>query len=90
MGISIRLKREGKRNSPFYRIIVADKRDKDTGKFIEILGYYNPLPEKEVFHAEKERVQYWIKQGAEVSSTVKNLLKRFGILDTSPQKERTI
>ncbi len=89
MAISIRLKREGKRNSPFYRIIVADKRDKNTGKFIELLGYYNPILRNEVFSANKERIRYWLKEGAEVSETVKTLLKKFGIWGSILQDEKT-
>ena len=79
MSVSIQLKRGGRKRSPFYRIIAVDKRDRGTGKFIEILGWYNPLIEKDNLELKKERYDYWINQGAEVSTTIKTLLKKKGI-----------
>ena len=82
MAVGITLKRGGAKKRPFYRIIVSDKRDKGTGKFIEILGWYNPLTEDNKLKLDKERYDYWIEKGAEVSETVKTLLKKKGVIRT--------
>lgn len=76
----IRLSRTGKKNAPSYRLVVADKKRAVKGKFIEILGYYNPISEPKVFQADKEKVLGYIKQGAQCSVTALNLLCDHDIL----------
>lgn len=72
--LRIRLTRTGKRNQATYRIVVADHRRPVKGKFIEVLGHYNPRSKALV--VERERVSHWVKQGAQPSETVAALLKR--------------
>lgn len=72
--LRIRLARVGKRHQPIYRVVVADHEKHATKKFIEILGSYNPTVKPKVFEVKKDRVDYWIKCGAQPSDTVNNLL----------------
>lgn len=75
MAVKIRLARHGAKKRPYYRIVVANSESPRDGRFIEILGTYNPLPEPAEVSIKDERVQYWIEQGAIPTHTVKNLLK---------------
>ena len=75
----IRFLRTGKKNQPFFKIVVTDKRKPPRGgRFKEKLGFYNPLTKDKAVN--KERVEYWISKGAQVSDTVHNLLVKEGIL----------
>lgn len=76
MAVKIRLKRFGTKNRPEWRIVVSDIKMPRDGRFIEEIGYYNPLPAKEKISVKKERLDYWIKQGAQVSAALRSLLKR--------------
>lgn len=78
MAVSIRLRRGGKKKKPFYRIVAADSRSPRDGRFIEILGYYNPIREEE-FDVKTDRVIYWLGVGANPSDSVRTLLKRKGL-----------
>jgi small subunit ribosomal protein S16 len=80
MAVKIRLVRKGKRNRPFYRVIVISDEKDGRGDVIETLGYYNPLKEPAEFQVKQERVQHWLKLGAQPSITVKNFLKKTGSL----------
>ena len=76
--VVIRLTRGGAKKRPFYRIVVADQRKPRDGRFIERLGYYNPIVEdKNSLHLEQERVAYWIAKGAQPSERVSYLIKQF-------------
>jgi small subunit ribosomal protein S16 len=75
MAIAIRLFRLGKKDKPFYRIVVADKRNKRQGKYIEEIGYYNPLKEPAEVKINKERLDYWLNRGAILSEGLKKLRK---------------
>lgn len=75
MAVKIRMKRLGAKKRPFYRIVVADERSPRDGKFIEEIGYYNPISEPKVFKIDSERVDYWIGVGAKPTTTVARLLK---------------
>lgn len=79
----IRLSRTGKKNAPSYRLVVADKKRAVKGKYQEILGYYNPISKPKIFQADKEKVEAYIKQGAQVSATALNLLCDHDILPKS-------
>lgn len=79
MAVKIRLKRMGSKKKPFYRIVVADSRAPRDGKFIEEIGYYNPLTESKEIKVDKEKVNSWIKNGAKPSDTVNRLFKNNGI-----------
>ena len=74
MSVKIRLRRTGKRNAPAHRIVVADNRSPRDGRFIEILGYYDPRAKKETI--DLERAEYWLGQGAQASETVSCIIKR--------------
>ena len=68
--------RLGDKKTPFYRVVVADQRRARDGKFIEILGTYNPLTSPEQINIDMERANYWIKNGAKPSDTVRVLLQK--------------
>lgn len=81
MAVVLRLKRIGRKNRPFYRICVMDKRTRRDGRAIEELGHYDPVdPEKgKHFVLNEERAKYWLSQGAQPSETVASFLKERGI-----------
>ena len=75
MAVKIRLRRMGAKKNPFYRIVVADSRAPRDGRFIEELGYYNPLTEDKTVKVDAEKAQKWIKNGAKPTATVDRLFK---------------
>lgn len=77
----MRLRRVGAKKQPFYRVIVADERSPRNGRFIEEIGYYNPLTEPASVKIDADKAKEWIKNGAQPTETVKVLLKRAGIVD---------
>lgn len=79
MATKIRLKRMGAKKSPFYRVVVADSRYPRDGRFIETLGYYNPLTNPAEIKIDEEKARKWMEEGAQISDTVKNLFKKAGI-----------
>jgi small subunit ribosomal protein S16 len=79
--VKIRLKRTGKKKDPSYRVVVADERMPRDGRFIEAIGYYNPMTEPAEIKIDAEKAQKWIKNGAQPSDTVRALLKKSGIID---------
>ena len=78
--LKIRLRRMGAKKAPFYRIIVADSRAPRDGAFIEELGYYNPLTDPAEIKVNNEKAQYWLKNGAQPTDTVRGLLKKSGAI----------
>jgi small subunit ribosomal protein S16 len=76
MAVSIRLRREGSKNRPYYRIVVADSRGPRDGKFIEILGTYDPKLTGQNSSFSVERAEYWMSKGAQPSDTVRSLIKK--------------
>jgi small subunit ribosomal protein S16 len=78
--VRIRLRRQGARRQPTYRIVVADVRSPRDGRFIENLGYFNPRTEPETIEINKERASYWLSVGAQPSEAVARLLYRRGVL----------
>ena len=81
MAVKIRLKRMGAKKKPFYRIIVADSRSPRDGRFIEELGYYDPLKDPAEIKVNGDKAKEWISNGAQPTETVKTLLKRAGVLE---------
>ncbi len=81
MAVKIRLRRMGAKKSPFYRIVVADSRYPRDGRFIEEVGYYNPVKEPIELKIDGEKVKDWIKKGAQPTDTVKALLKKNNIIE---------
>lgn len=80
MATRIRLKRLGAKKAPFYRLVVADSRSPRDGRFIEEIGYYDPMKKPSVIKVNEERAAYWLKTGAQPSETVKSLLKKAGVI----------
>lgn len=78
MPVKIRLARHGAKKKPFYRIVAADSEFPRDGRFLEIIGTYDPLIDPAEVSLKQERVKYWIDQGAIPTTTVKNLLKKEG------------
>ena len=80
MAVRIRLRRTGRKRSPMYRIVVADSKSPRDGKFIEIVGQYNPRQGENAVNLKADRVNYWMDNGALPSDTVRSLLRRAGVL----------
>lgn len=81
MAVHIRLRRMGKKKRPFYRIVAADSRRARDGRFLEILGTYNPIERPAVITVKEERLTYWLNEGAEPSHTVGSLLTQIGFTE---------
>jgi small subunit ribosomal protein S16 len=79
LAVRIRLTRVGARNNPIWRVVAADQRSPRDGRFIEVLGHYNPQTEPSTIVIDEERTRKWLAQGAQPSGTVKKLLKAKGI-----------
>ncbi|HEY4716179.1 MAG TPA: 30S ribosomal protein S16 [bacterium] len=76
MAVVIRLRRVGRKNKDIYRVVVADKRFPRDGRFIEEIGFYDPNKDPADIRIKMERVDYWVKKGAQPSETVSSLLKK--------------
>lgn len=85
MAVRIRLHRMGAKKKPYYRIVVADARFPRDGKYIETVGLYHPVGNPERIEIDRERVQEWIARGAQLSNTVKSLLRRVGVAVNNPK-----
>ena len=77
MAVHIRLTRKGRKKSPFYRIIVADSQAPRDGKFLDIVGTYDPMQEPAAVSIDSEKLDGWIKKGAKPTVTVKSLIKKY-------------
>jgi len=80
MAARIRLTRKGTKKKPFYRIVVADSEAPRDGKFLEIIGTYNPLTDPAEVKIDPERLRVWLDRGAQPSDTVRSLIKQKGVL----------
>jgi small subunit ribosomal protein S16 len=74
--VTIRLSRIGSKKRPFYRIVVIDKRRAQNGRFLEVVGQYNPIANPVQLEINAERAQYWLSKGAEPSETVRSILRK--------------
>ena len=81
MAVKMRLTRIGKKKTPFYRVVIADARAPRDGRFVEEIGYYNPLTEPAEIKIDAEKAKKWIANGAQPTDTVKALLKKSGIVE---------
>ncbi|WP_026893874.1 30S ribosomal protein S16 [Clostridiisalibacter paucivorans] len=81
MSVKIRLKRMGAKKKPFYRIVVADSRSPRDGRFIEEIGYYNPVAQPKEVKIDDEKAIQWLKNGAKPTETVSNLFKSNGVYE---------
>ena len=81
MAVKMRLTRIGKKKTPFYRVVIADARAPRDGRFVEEIGYYNPLTDPVEIKIAADKAKQWIKNGAQPTDTVKVLLKKSGIVE---------
>jgi small subunit ribosomal protein S16 len=81
MAVRIRLARHGKKKAPFYRLVVADSRSPRDGRFIELLGTYNPMTDPADVKVNEERALHWLTVGAIPSDTARALLRKSGVMD---------
>ena len=81
MSVKIRLKRMGMKKKPFYRVVVADVNRPRDGRFIEEIGYYNPMTAPAEVNVNGERAKYWLGVGAQPTDTVRTLLKKTGVIE---------
>lgn len=81
MAVKIRLRRMGAKKAPFYRVVVADSRYPRDGRFIEEIGYYNPVSEPVQLTIDADRAKHWLSVGAQPTDTVKDLLKKSGVTE---------
>ena len=79
MAVKLRLRRMGKKKQPIYKLVAADSRSPRDGKFLEAVGFYNPLTNPHTLDLKEDRILYWLNVGAQPSSTVKSLLRQKGI-----------
>jgi small subunit ribosomal protein S16 len=86
--VKIRLKRMGTTKRPVYRLVVADSRSPRDGRFIEAIGFYDPLPDPAVVRVDEEKVRSWMRKGARPSDSARQLLVQQGILQATPRPER--
>ena len=87
MAVRIRLSRQGKKKAPFYRLVVADSRAPRDGKFIELIGTYNPMTDPAAVTINEDRALYWLGVGALPSDTARGLLKKQGIWEKFESKK---
>ena len=78
--VKIRLKRMGMKKKPFYRVVVADERTSRDGRFVDEIGYYNPVSNPVELKIDNEKAQQWMKNGAQPTDTVRALLKKTGAI----------
>jgi len=94
MATKIRLRRMGARNNPFYRLVVADTRFATTGRYLEVLGWYDPKKAKDNFSVKLDRIDYWQGVGSQMSSTAKSLIKKArageGVSPGSAPEKKTV
>ena len=88
MAVVIRMMRAGAKKRPFYKIVVADSRRQRDGRFVEILGYYDPMAKPFAVKMDEEKVKGWIAQGAQPSTQAASLFRRAGIVAARPSKPK--
>ena len=89
MAVKIRLKRMGSKKNPFYRIVVADSRKPRDGRFIEEIGYYNPLTQPKILRVDADKANTWIKNGAKPTDTVDRLFKENSVYEATGNYDNT-
>ena len=84
MAVRIRLTRMGAKKKPFYRLVATDSESPRDGRFLEILGYYDPMKEPAQVQVHGDKVTYWLEKGAKVSGSARAILKKEGLLNPQP------
>ncbi len=87
MAVKIRLTRMGDKKSPFYRVVVADSKSPRDGKYIDLIGTYNPLTDPAEIKIDVEKAQKWLKNGATPTETAKSILVKSGAINTDSDKK---
>lgn len=87
--LKLRLARTGRKKRPYYRLVVTEHTFPRDGRFLEILGQYDPIVEPHVFNVKAERVKHWLSQGAQPTVTVHRLLHKEGLIDEYKAKPRS-
>ena len=77
--VKIRLRRDGSKKAPYYTMVVADVRSPRDGRFIEEIGYYNPMTEPKALNLDADKIKEWVKKGAKPTDTAKALIEKAGI-----------
>ena len=88
MSAKIKLRREGSKKNPCYKIVVIDSQKPASGKFIKMLGYYQPTKEPPALSIDKKESTKWIEQGVKISKTVETLFKKEGLLPNLPENKK--
>ncbi|MEZ5283997.1 MAG: 30S ribosomal protein S16 [Vicinamibacterales bacterium] len=88
--LSIRMRRTGSKKRPFYRLVVTEARAAREGRFLEVLGFYNPRTRPSVLEVDKTRIDHWLSQGARPSDSVRTLLARHVTRDRSAVTEEPV
>jgi len=83
MAVRIRLTRKGSKKKPFYRVVAADSEAPRDGKFLDILGYYNPMKDPAEINLDRDKVSKWLEDGASASDSVRAILKKEGFKVTT-------
>lgn len=86
MAVVIRLKRAGAKNRPFFQMVVSDSRMPRDGRFLENVGYYDPLTDPAIIRVDHDKVASWMARGAVPSETVRHLLRKAGTAGTAPSE----
>ncbi|UCH07776.1 MAG: 30S ribosomal protein S16 [Deltaproteobacteria bacterium] len=83
MSVKIRLTRKGTKKRPFYRIVAADSEAPRDGRFLEVVGHYNPMTDPAQITVDEEKLNKWVERGAKISETVRSLLRKKGVSEAS-------
>ncbi len=89
MAVTIRLARMGAKKKPFYRLVVADSRFPRDGRYIDVVGTYDPHPNPPAIHLVEEKIHSWLQRGAKPTDTVRSLLKKAGLAASAGAKALT-
>lgn len=90
MAVKIRLRRMGTKKKPFYRIVVSDSRSPRNGRFIEEIGYYDPLTNPKTIKVDNEKANDWVKKGAKPTDTVDRLFKNIGVYENKSEAKKEV
>ena len=85
--VRLRLRRMGAKKAPFFRVVAADATSPRDGRFIEVLGHYNPTKDPQIIELKEDRIRYWLGVGAQPSDTVRSLFRQKGLLKQNPDED---
>ena len=90
MAVKLRLKRMGAKAKPFYRIVAADSRSPRDGRFLEVVGTYDPVKDASKVTVDEEKALYWLRKGAQPTDTVRNILSKQGIMKKYAESKKSV